>query len=308
MFDSIAQDIKAQFRNGNMVTRLIILNVGVFALLYLIKIILILFSGGNHGAAFNNIIFYLAIHSDLIFDLKHPWVFFTHMFLHEGFFHLLFNMLLLYWFGRIVGDLIGDDKPLAIYILGGLSGALLYVVSGYAIDGVGSIAIGASAAVMGFAVAGAAISPDYTLNLILIGPVRLKYVVLVLLVIDLIGIANMSNTGGHIGHLGGALFGWVFVYYLRNGTDLSVPVNNIMDWFMRLFDTNASRSRQKKKHLRVEHVSKKIQRRKRGKGNHHSDSLSDQERIDMILDKIRKNGLESLSEEERAFLNKASKT
>lgn len=308
MFSSIANDIKAQFRSGHMVTRLIFVNVGVFALIYLVKIILMLFSGGNHQVAFQKVIYYLAVHGNIGFDLLHPWVFITHMFLHVGFWHLVFNMLWLYLFGRIVGDLIGDDKPLALYILGGLSGMVFYVASSYLIGSVGSTAIGASAAVMAFAVASAMIAPDYVVNLIFIR-VRLKYVVLVMLVLDLVGIANVSNTGGHFGHLGGAFFGWLYVYLMREGTDLSIPVNRIFHWISALFipqqvSTAASRS---SKHLKVEHVASVIKKERSKKGKHKSDALSEQDRIDLILDKIREKGINSLSDEEREFLNNASK-
>lgn len=306
MLDSIVNDIKSQFRSGNMVTRLIIINIGFFVLLYLVKIIMILFSGGQHQVAFQQLIRFLAVHGNISFDLTHPWVMITHMFMHVGFWHLLFNMLLLYWFGRIVGDLIGDDKPLTIYLLGGGSGMIFYILGSYFITGMGSMAFGASAAVMAFAVAAASIAPDYVMRLILIGDVRLKYIVLVLLVLDLIGIANMSNTGGHIGHLGGALFGWLFVYLLRAGTDLSTPVNKGMDWVTALFEGKSAYRGRSESPLTVKHVSSQLSRERGGTTKRSKEMLSKEEKIDKILDKIRKKGLESLSQEERDILKDAS--
>jgi membrane associated rhomboid family serine protease len=306
MLDSIVNDIKGQFRSGNMVTRLIIINVGLFAMLYLVKIIMILFSGGQHQAAFQNLIRFLAVHSSITFDLTHPWVLITHMFMHIGFWHLLFNMLLLYWFGRIVGDLIGDDKPLTIYLLGGLSGMVFYILGSNFMTGMGSMAFGASAAVMAFAVAAASIAPDYSMRLILIGDVRLKYIVLVLLVLDLIGIANMSNTGGHIGHLGGAFFGWLYVYLLREGNDLSIPVNNAMNRVTDLFTGREAHKGRSRRSLRVEHISKNMGQERQKKTNVSKEALSREEQIDRILDKIRKKGLDSLSQDERDILKDAS--
>lgn len=306
MLDSIVNDIRSQFRSGNMITRLIIINIGFFALLYLVKITMILFSGGQHEYAFQNLLGFLAVHSSISFDLTHPWVLITHMFMHIGFWHLLFNMLLLYWFGRIVGDLIGDDKPLAIYILGGFSGMILYIIGSQFIIGLGSMAFGASAAVMAFAVASATIAPNYSMRLILIGNVRLKYIVLVLLVLDLIGIANMSNTGGHIGHLGGAFFGWLFVYLLRAGMDLSVPINNAVYWLSSLFTGSNAYKGRSKQSLKVEHVSKNISMDRKRNPASTQEELSREDRIDRILEKIRRKGLDSLSQEEKDVLKDAS--
>ena len=185
---------------------------------------------------------------------------------------------------------------------------VFYIASSYLLGSVGSTAIGASAAVMAFAVASAMIAPDFVVNLIFIR-VRLKYVVLVMLVLDFIGIANVSNTGGHFGHLGGAFFGWLYVYLLRDGTDLSIFVNRIFNWFSDLFtpvQVSDSRSRSAK-HLKVEHVASAIKKDRSKKGKHKSDALSEQDRIDLILDKIREKGINSLSDEEREFLNNASK-
>ena len=215
-------------------------------------------------------------------------------------------MLFLYWFGRIVGDLIGDDKIYPMYLLGGLFGALTYLISAPLIlKGQVGMAHGASAAVMTFVVASGVIAPDYNLRLLFIGDVKLKYVVLVVLFLDIIGLANLSNTGGHIAHLGGAFFGWLFVRMLGNGSDLSTPINNFLDRIGRfLSGQKPQRQRKKRTNVFVRHVRK-------SKGHKASDNnpMTDdhQARLDEILDKIKADGYDSLSPEDKEFLFRASK-
>ena len=130
MLDSIWKDIKKEFSYGNMVTRIIFVNIGFFLFVYLVKLILRGIHGGDPSfdLAFENFSNFFSLSGNLFFDLTHPWVFFTHMFLHFGFFHILWNMLFLYWFGRIVGDFIGNQRILPLYLLGGLAGAISYVI------------------------------------------------------------------------------------------------------------------------------------------------------------------------------------
>src|SRR5687767_15676382 len=91
---------------------------------------------------------YIFLSQDLVWDAKHPWVIFTHMFTHVGFFHMLFNMLVLFWFGRIAGDLLGDHRMLPLYLYSGLTGALIYLLAS-PLFYEGSTLHGASGAIMG---------------------------------------------------------------------------------------------------------------------------------------------------------------
>ena len=303
MLTSIWEDLKRQFKQGNMITRIILVNVVFFVLANIANLLITIFGGFEHNDIFNDtVVKYFAIHKDLWFDLKHPWVIFTHMFFHVGFMHILFNMLFLYWFGRIVGDFIGNHRILPIYLMGGLFGALFYLLSANFVQ-VGPMALGASAAVMAFVVASGVLSPDYRMNLLLIGEVKLKYVVAVLVFLDLIGIANLGNTGGHFAHLGGAAFGWLYVSQLRNGNDWAEPVNRWLDMFSNYFSNIFKR---KSKGPRV--VYKNTNRRVKGNQRTDKGKPSEyQERLDAILDKIKQKGYESLSEEEKEFLFNASK-
>ncbi len=304
MLTSIWEDLKRQFNYGNMITRIILVNVVFFVLANIANLLITIFGGFEHnGIFYDKVVKYFAINQSLWFDLTHPWVIFTHMFFHVDFWHILWNMLFLYWFGRIVGDFIGNHRILPIYLMGGLFGALFYLLSANFV-GVGSMALGASAAVMAFVVASGVLSPNYTMNLILIGEVKLKYVVAILVFLDLIGIANLGNTGGHFAHLGGALFGWIYVVQLRNGNDWSEPVNKWLGIFSNYFSNIFKR---KSKGPRMVYKNTDNQKAKGSSLSDKEKPSRHQDRLDAILEKIKLNGYESLSEEEKEFLFNASK-
>ena len=303
MFEPIVDDIKRTFQSGNMISKLIIINFAVF----LVVLILGIFIKGSDpsGETYQLLFRNLAISSEGRDVLKKPWTLITHMFFHEGLWHLVWNMLLLYWFGRIVGDFIGDSRVLPVYIMGGLFAIAVY----YLFAKVGfigsSTALGASGAVMAIISAAAFISPNYSMRLFIIGDVTLKYIVLFLIIMDLVGISAMDNTGGHIAHLGGVVFGALFVNLLRQGTDLADGFNHFFDAIGAIFEKKTVEK--KKSPLTVSHKAKVITQ-KRSKGNSVSDeSVPYQEKLDEILDKIKKDGYDNLTDEEKEFLFQASK-
>lgn len=313
MVSSIWDDVKRQFNYGNMVTRLVIINVVVYIGVNLLWVILRIGSGWTTPEIYQDILQFFMLSSDWLHNLTHPWVFITSMFLHEGFWHILWNMLFLYWFGRIVGDFLGNHRVLPLYLLGGIVGGMAYFLSVNLLPYGGDAthyALGASGAVMAFVVAAGTISPDYYMRLLFIGDVKLKYIVFVLVLIDLIGMAGNINTGGHFAHLGGAFFGWLFVYQLRQGTDWSIPVNNLLDRLNSFFSGFTSRPAQPSRGPRVVHRQSTRATRSSNKGEAASDprqSSSYQEQLDAILDKIKQSGYESLTEQEKEFLFNASK-
>ncbi len=252
---------------------------------------------------FGNTMNYLYLSNDFVWNLSHPWVIITHMFTHVGFFHLLFNMLILYWFGRIAGDLLGDHRMLPLYLYSGLAGAFAFLITAPLIYAGSSTVHGASAAIMGIVAAAGMTAPDYQMRLLLLGDVRLKYIVAGLLAIYVIGIANMDNLGGHMAHLGGAAFGFFYVYMLRRGTDLTNGFNRILSFFKKPIH-QARRPVKRKVTMEVSHRS----------ANRKSDSdlptdqayRGEQERLDAILDKIKQSGYETLSTEDKKYLDDAS--
>ena len=229
---------------------------------------------------------YLRLPSYLPLLLRRPWTAFTYMFMHAGVFHILFNMLIFYWIGQIFEEYLGNKRTIGLYILGGLSGAfffvLFYNILPYFTQQPGLVAlstvVGASAAVMTIVVATATLLPDYTIFLMLIGPVKLKWIALFYVVVDFIEIAG-SNAGGELSHLGGALFGFIYIKQLQRGHDMVG------------FFTNLFKKRSKLKVVRGN-----------AKGNKPS-----QEEIDRILDKITESGPDSLTKQEKEILLRASK-
>lgn len=305
MFESIFDDIKNYFRSGNMISRLIIINSAMFLAIIFVKIGL-LSTGDNYGPNLALFTKYISLNSDFVFNLKHPWVFITHAFTHFTLYHFAFNMLFLYWFGRILGDLLGDDRIVPIYILG-IIGGIIFISIYSALSTSTGPAYGASAAVWAIIIAVGFTAPDYSMHLILIGPVRLKYIIGFLIVANLLAFSNMQNMGGQLAHLGGGVMGGLFIAGLRNGTDLSIPINNSLDKITALFDQSERSQARKKSPLKVSYKSDS----RKTKANQSSDNATIQqsgaEKLDEILDKIKDKGISSLSKEEKQYLDQQSK-
>ena len=298
------QGIKEEFNNAwnrpnNAVVQLILINVIFFVVINLLRLI---FDFGQSGT-YTTIRSFLALPSDLPTLVTRPWTFFTYMFTHEGFMHILWNMLLLYWFGKLVQEFLGSTRVIGLYILGGIMGGILYVIMYNAIPLYSSVVevstlVGASAGVLAVVVGAAVFMPDYTMFLLLIGPVRIKYIALVVVFLSFIRITG-SNAGGEIAHLGGAFMGWLFVSQLKKGTDFGQPVMAVLSFFKSFF------VRQPK--IKVTHRSENKRTRSSGKSSSKKTSKSEQEEIDAILDKISQSGYESLTKEEKQKLFNASK-
>lgn len=303
MFKSIFSDLQATFRYGNMLNRIILINVIIFLFVNLMYLLLMFTNGGVVPSFYRSFIEFFSISSDWKELLLHPWSILTHMFLHERFWHIVFNMLILYWFGMITGDLLGDRRVLPVYILGGIAGAIVYFITtnifGFISSGT-SYALGASAGVMAIVFAATFISPNYIMRLILLGDVKIKYIALVLILIDLGAISSLENTGGHFAHLGGAAFGGLFISLLRNGRDLSEPFNRTYDKIVNFFSGIAVKP--KKSPLNVVYKQEESKKAKDDKS-----SQQHQERLDYILDKINEQGYDQLTDEEKEFLYQASK-
>lgn len=300
--NTITEDIKRQLSSGSMVTRIIMVNLGFFVFFNLLKVLLFLV-----GISVEPILEYFMVSSEGLEILLRPWTLFTNMFLHIGFLHFLFNMLYLYWFGRIFQELLGNHRVLGFYVISGLGGVLVFFLSANLLDlKIAGYALGASAAIMGIVIATATIAPNYQLHLMFIGPVKLIYIALVIIFLDLIAIPEMNNTGGHLAHLGGAATGFFLAKQLQKGKDWAEWFNNIFNkivgWLESVF------SRRPKQTVAYRNPNKPMQKRQRQKPN--NSSLSGQERqqrIDAILDKIKVGGYDNLTAEEKEFLFKVRK-
>lgn len=306
VFRSIWDDIRYSFRTGNMVNRLVVVNFGIFVLVNLAKFALWMANAG-HGipAYFDTGLHFFCMPAQWWTALTHPWGLVTSMFLHEGFFHILNNVIFLLLFGNITGDLIGDRRVLPIYLLGGLTGNFLFLISDFWTHYPVPYALGASGAVMALAGAALILAPDYRVMLFLLGEVKVKYIVLVMLLLDMVGIAHNSNTGGHIAHLGGFFMGCFFVYQLRDGKDFSEPINRLLDRVLGWF--SPSRPSPKKAKRKAQPAFRASFGSAKGSSASDTNDMSFQERLDAILDKIKEKGYENLTQEEKDFLYEASK-
>lgn len=297
---SIFDDLKYRYRAGNMVTKLIFVNALIFVVVKLIVLALFFVQSKE---LYPQIIAQLSMPSYLPKLIKQPWTILTYMFLHEGFFHILFNMLWLFWFGDIFMLYLGDKKILPLYLLGGISGALLYVASFNLLpvfkDALPiSMMLGASASVLAIVFAAVTLNPDYEVRLMFLGDVKIKYIAFVSLLIDILSIPN-GNAGGYIAHIGGAICGWLFIKGLRSGVDAGKPIGAFAEMVSSQFN------KQKQSVLKYE-----------GKRNLTIGTATttttikrtedEQVQVDEILDKISRSGYDSLSKEEKDFLFKFS--
>ncbi|NDK55105.1 rhomboid family protein [Pontibacter fetidus] len=296
---SILQDIKDTFRQpNNTLKQLILINVIVFVVLIVVRTLLhLLSSSGVYDVAMS----FIALHSDLGKFITRPWTLITYFFTHQGFLHIIFNMLNLYWFGQLVREYLGDKKLLSLYVIGGIAGGVLYMLSYnfipyFADRAYNSVMIGASASVLAIVVAAATLLPNYTFNLLLIGPVRIKYIALFLVILSISGAVG-DNAGGNIAHLGGALMGWLFIKQLQRGNDMGRPLHAFFDFVTGLFT--------RKPKLKVTHRTTTFAGKTNGKTTTTPGKPSQKE-IDLILDKISSSGYESLSKEEKQKLFQAS--
>lgn len=307
MYNSIWNDIKRAYYS-NMVSKIIVVNVFIFFMMGIINLTGTLTHSESILRTYHEILDFMSLSENLMNDLRHPWTFLSYMFVHRDIFHLLWNMLMFYWFGRILGDFIGDHRVLPIYILGGLSGALAVIIAGsiFNFPYLNNIhVVGSSACVMAFAVAAATLSPDYLMRLILLGDVKLKYIVIVLVILDLARIFSLENVGGYVAHLGGVAFGFIYITALRNGRDLTYPLQLLFSKINKpLAELSLpSRPTVKKKVLQGQKSGYDFMQSNMEK----DENLSFEERLDHILDKIKRNGFNNLNEEEKEFLQEASK-
>lgn len=289
----IWDDIKNTFRNGSSLIRLIYINIAVFIILALSAGIGFLVS--NPGIS-EKILALVSVPSALKTMALRPWTIITYMFVHKDIWHILFNMLWLYWFGTIFLEYLDQRKLVAVYLLGGISGAAVYVLSFNifpAFTGIvaESVAIGASASVMAIVISIAAYVPDYTIHLFLFGRVKIKYMALAIFVLT--SVMDFSvNSGGKLAHIGGALFGYLYTINLRKGRDIGKRFNKWIDILATILKP--------RKKLKVTHKKPVTEYEYNKFKSEH------QARINSILDKISKGGYDSLTKEEKEILFRES--
>lgn len=282
-------DIRNLYSRGDICVKFIIANVAVFVLLIFLGVLLRLMNAGI------SLIGWLALPSNPLLMIRRPWTLLSYMFVHADILHLLFNMLWLYWFGRIFLTIYSSRHFISLYIFGGLVGGMLFMLffNVFPFFDTGSRLVGASASAMALTIACAVRRPDYDIRLLLIGSVRLKYLALIIVVVDFL-LMTSDNGGGHISHLGGALAGWLFAASLQRGHDITSWIGKIIDTFTfkRAFSSRGPRMKAQRggKGFRGGDYNYNMRRRQR------------EEELNRILEKLKRSGYDSLSAEEKRRL------
>lgn len=286
----ITDEIKLSYRHGSYLTKLIYINLAIWIMVRLAAVVLIL--GGNENLSF---VEWLSLPASFGQFLSRPWTLVSYMFLHYELLHLILNLLWLYSFGRIFLEYHPPRKLLSLYLWGGLWGGLFFMAAynffpyfQQAIDF--SQLLGASAAVIAIVVATAVYVPNHVIHLILIGPVKIKWIALFSVVLYVVNLTG-SNAGGNFAHLGGAFWGLFYMTLFKSGFDISARTEHLLD---RLFSWSKP-----KKNLKVKYNSGNYR-----DYDYNREKKAEQEEINRVLDKISSSGYDSLTSDEKEKLFK----
>lgn len=291
----IITNIERFFKQKTVLSTLIAINISVFLLLKIAGIICLLFTIDS-TALFR----FFELPSSFQQLLHYPWTLITYMFTHLGFWHIVFNLLCLFWFGKLFLYFFGQKQLGGVYISGGIIGGLLYIVSynlfPYFQNYTGqSYLTGASASIMAVVFAAAIYRKEYEVKLLFIGRIKLIYIAVFFFILDLLSIGS-DNPGGHIAHIGGAIMGFSFAKLYTKGTDLTTWINATLDRITNILTKKPKRKTNTQTHRRTE-TDYEYNKRK----------SDENKEIDRILDKIKKSGYACLSENEKKTLFNANK-
>jgi membrane associated rhomboid family serine protease len=285
-------DLTYQFKNASVLVKLIVVNAVLFLVIYLASFLF--------GIPKGLLVSWFVLPDDPVSLILQPWSLFTYSFLHFGVWHLLFNMLWLYWFGKIVLNLFSAKRFLTVYLLGGLFGGIFYVLAynlfPVFINTSGHL-IGASGAVMAIMVFIATYSPNTEMRIFMFN-IKLWHIAAFVILLDLVQIPTSGNAGGLLAHVGGAAFGYLYAVQMAKGNDIGKWFENATDWFMDLF-----KSRTQKPFKKVHRTARPSPRKPKS----NAEKTAHQIKVDGILDKIGKSGYESLTKAEKDFLFNAGK-
>lgn len=290
----IWNDIKERFKKGDIITRLIYVNGGVFILSVLFSIIWGLTSGENYNSSSNLFAWWLALPiNNLEGFIFKPYTLITSMFLHIDILHVFFNMLILYFLGKIFLNYFNQKQLFGLYILGGLIGglALLIITNISPYFKVSTVAYGASAAVMAIVIGVISYTPKTSVNLFGVFPVKILWIGVFFVLSDIIYFYD-SNTGGHIAHLVGAGVGYWFSSAYKQGRDITIKINRYIDKAIGLFT--------RKGKMKVVYNQNKV--REMSDEEYNVSQRVSQAEIDAILDKISASGYSSLTKKEKDIL------
>ena len=281
--------INKKFKHANILKKIIYINVCIFLLLNVLSV----FSGLLlvEFTIFEK--FMLPSNTKIL--VEQPWSIFTYMFLHQNILHLAFNMILLYFGGKIFLNNFTEKHFLNVYFLGGIFGGLIFILAynylpALIISNELAKALGASASVLAIFFAVATKNPDYLIHSPFIGNIKLKYLAFFLIILDFISIPK-GNAGGHIAHIGGAIFGYLFVKNIKGSKSKKTFINLN-------FILNKIFKSKNKKH---------IYKNSRNDFEYNKQRAQKQKEVNNILEKISKSGYSSLNEKEKEILFNESK-
>lgn len=295
------KELVSKFRSADIVRKFIYVNVLVYIILVLIGVFSVLLNTPSLVATVKS---WLVLPASPVLILHRPWTLFTYMFLHGSFMHILWNMFALYFFGRIFLDFFSARHFWCVYLSGGVLGALFYVLA-YNVfpyfQGVLHVShlVGASAAVLAVVTAAAVRSPEYRINLLFFGSIKLSTFAIITVCISVLMLSG-NNAGGNFAHLGGAFGGYLFAMLLGKGIDVTDILCRPVDWFRSMIGKLRSPRRKKRKFTYSPGG-------KHGTDyEHNARKRAAEAEVDVILEKIKKGGYASLSEEEKKRLFNAS--
>ena len=293
----IVDDVIRRFRNENIVGKYIYATVAIYFIISLSSVVAMLF---NSVSAINDVVACFELPANVEKLLRQPWSVVSYMFLHAGIAHILWNMLALYVFGKIFLNFYSTRHFIGLYFLGGIVGGIFFIAAYnifpyFANDVDSTYLVGASAAVLAVVVAAAVRSPDYTVNMLFFGTVRLITLAVVTVLLSLLFLAS-ENSGGNFAHIGGAVAGWLFAFMLGKGYDVTRFITFVSDWFVGVW--RKIRNRSFKPKMKVT----------RNAGRHSADyeynsrRKESEDEMNRILEKIKKSGYSSLTDEEKKHL------
>lgn len=294
MGSSTFNQIKTQFKQKDILTRLIIINIVVFLIITCVSLITKLLKLTDF-----DLLEYIAVSSNADTLMRRPWTIFSYMFVHAEFFHIFFNMLILYVFGKIFLTNFNPRNLGSLYILGGIAGAAIYFVAfntiPYYIDMGYPPMIGASASVMAIIFGASFYQPNRQIVLLFLGKIKIIYIALFIFILDFVSLGSSSNPGGHVAHIGGAIVGYIYAKQYLKGKDITRWMTKIMDRIFNLFKKKPAKPKMKVNYQKRDSDYNYNQRKK-----------EKTEEIDLILDKIKSSGYSSLSKDEKKRLFDAS--
>ena len=268
-------------KNNNYLNNIIYINIMVFIIINFYYVLIFLFKTET------KLIFYLGLSANLDLLLQKPWSILTYMFVHEDLLHLIINLCWLYFGGKIFINYLNSRDLLSTYIMGGLSGAAIYMISFnifpvFEVVKMNSLAIGASASVLAVLFASATYTPNFPINIFFSKSIKLKHIAMLAIMIDILSIPE-GNSGGHIAHIGGALYGFLYVYLKKYNINSNYLIDNILFFLKR-------------------RNNQFIYSKKENDYEYNYRKKNEQKRIDSILDKVSQSGYDSLSKEEKDAL------